>query len=157
MATTTNLGITKIEASDYVSPDPINTAFDTLDALGVDYIVEQSANKSGWWYRKWKSGRAECGIDSKSFGVVKLTGWGSLYMSQAYSFGAYPFTFKGIPLVTINFLQSTSNVAGGMIHIHARSDSSVGLTKSPDFSVVDATNVTYGTPTFGIYVEGRWK
>ena len=157
MAETTNLKITKIEASDYVSPDPINTAFDILDALGLDYVVEQNSNSNGWWYRKWKSGRAECGIDSKGFATVSLSAWGSLYISQSYNFGAYPLTFKALPTVTINFLQSTSNVAGGMVHIRSRSDSSVGLTKSPNFSVVDASNANYGVPTFGIYVVGRWK
>ena len=157
MAETTNLGIALIDASDYVSPDPINTGFTKLDAMGVDYIVEQKANSNGWWYRKWKSGRAECGIDSKSFAEVKLTAWGSLYISQSYNFGAYPITFSALPTVTINFLQSTSNTAGGMIHVRSRSDSSTGLTKAPNFSVVDATNATYGTPTFGIHAVGKWK
>ena len=108
MATTTNLGLSKIDASDYISPDPINAAFDILDKLGVDYIVEQG--KSGeWWYRKWHSGRAECGIDNKNFGDVDhKSAWGGMYISSQRSFGNYPFAFASRPFTVIAF-QSTSN------------------------------------------------
>ena len=64
MASTTNLEIEKLNSADYVSVEPINNAFDKLDALGVDYVTE-SGTSGEWWYRKWKSGRAECGIDQK--------------------------------------------------------------------------------------------
>jgi hypothetical protein len=157
MATTSNLSIDLLNSSDYVSVDLINNAIEKLDVLGADYVVA-SGTSGEWWYRKWKSGRAECGIDSKSFAEVQLTSWGSLYISQAYTFGAFPseLTFDAKPYVGIMYLNSTSGAAGGLIHVRAQK-SSEGLTTSPSFSVVDATQATYGTPTFGCYVVGRWK
>lgn len=157
MASTTNLGIEKLNSSDYVSVDPINNAFDKLDALGADYVIE-SGTSDDWWYRKWKSGRAECGVDSKAFAEVKLTGWGSLYISQAYTFGAFPteLAFVTKPYVGIMYLNSTSGAAGGLIHVRAQA-SSAALTSSPSFSVVDAEQVIYGVPSFGCFVSGRWK
>ena len=53
-----NMGLETINSSDYVSPTPINNNFQKLDALGLDYVVE-SGRSGEWWYRKWKSGRAE--------------------------------------------------------------------------------------------------
>ena len=83
-----NMGLETIDSSDYVSPTPINNNFQKLDALGLDYVVE-SGRSGEWWYRKWKSGRAECGIDDKNFGTVSITkAWGSLFQSGQMSFGA---------------------------------------------------------------------
>ena len=59
---TSNMTLEHIDPSDYVSPDVINSNFDKVDKLGVDYVV--ASGKSGeWWYRKWKSGRLEQGVD----------------------------------------------------------------------------------------------
>lgn len=153
MASTTNLEIEKLNSADYVSVEPINSAFDKLDALGVDYVIE-SGTSGEWWYRKWKSGRAECGIDQRTFDKVTLTAWGSLYISQNYTFGSFPLTFAAVPYVGIMFVKSSSGKAGGIIHVRA---TSATASKCPEFSVTDATNVDYGQPTFGCYVSGRWK
>lgn len=60
MATsTTNLKLSKLDSSDYVGVDTFNENYDLLDALGVDYITAKGT-ASGWYYRKWKSGWAEC-------------------------------------------------------------------------------------------------
>ncbi len=72
MAVTENLKLELINASDFVSPDPINTAMKALDALGLDYIVEEGTSGE-WWYRKWKNGKAECGIFDHNFGNVTHT------------------------------------------------------------------------------------
>jgi hypothetical protein len=153
MASTTNLEIEKLNNADYVSVEPINDAFDKLDALGVDYVTE-SGTSGEWWYRKWKSGRAECGIDQKTFDKVRLTAWGSLYISQSYTFGSLPITFAAVPYVGIMFVKSSSGRAGGIIHVRA---TSATASKCPDFSVTDATEADYGQPTFGCFVSGRWK
>ena len=153
MATTTNLGLAKINASDFISPGPINAAFDILDKLGVDYVVEQG--KSGeWWYRKWHSGRAECGIDNKSFGNIDHKHpWGGMFSSDQKSFGNYPFAFASRPFTIISF-QSTSNGTHTSYVAQANTQST---TEAPKFMLIDPGNGTALGITFGIYVCGRYK
>ena len=59
MAKTSNLSLNLLNGADFVDYTALNTIFESLDALGLDYIVEQGVSGE-WWYRKWKSGRAEC-------------------------------------------------------------------------------------------------
>jgi hypothetical protein len=154
MASTTNLGIEKLNSSDYVSVDPINNAFDKLDALGADYVIE-SGTSDDWWYRKWKSGRAECGVDIKNFGTVSYkTAWGSLYRSDSsYSFGAYPFAFAAAPYVNIQFLASSSPKQASFAVVQSSSDTAT----SPKFFFVDPYSESADNVRFGIHVSGRWK
>ena len=151
---TANLGLETINSSDYVSPTPINNNMNKLDKLGIDYVVEQG--KSGeWWYRKWKSGRAECGIDSKQFGqqtLSPLTG-NTLYGTGDLSFGAYPFSFASRPYTCVIFEGDSSNSRRGSFVAQKHSTST---TLSPSFFVVDWSSGTI-TPMCGIYVCGRYK
>ena len=39
-----NMGLETINSSDYITPSVINANFDKLDALGLDYIVEQGTS-----------------------------------------------------------------------------------------------------------------
>ena len=153
MATTENLGLSLINSSDYVSPDPINTNMTTLDKLGIDYVVEKGTSGE-WWYRKWKSGRAECGIDSKNFGSVEHTiQWGGMYRSNQLTFGAYPFSFSSVPFTAIVFQGTT----GGIEHYSYTSQGSgKSTTLSPTFFLVDANSNTAENASFGIYVCGRY-
>lgn len=149
-----NMGLEKINASDYVSPDPINRNFDKLDALGIDYVVAQG--KSGeWWYRKWNSGRAECGIDAKTFPRQKLvaTGFGEDYATAYLSFGAYPFSFSSAPYSCITFQGDTlySTRASYIVQQHSTS-----TTQSHSFFIVDASSYDM-QPICGVYVTGRYK
>ena len=151
---TTNLGIETIDSSDYVSPDPINKGFEALDALGLDYIVEKSSNSNGWWYRKWKSGRAECGIDSKNFGSVAHTSqWGQMYKSSQLSWGSFPITFKARPFVSITFLYSSDSGHESYVSCTGATTTTI----APKFSLVDPNSGTASNATFGIYVCGTWK
>lgn len=149
---TANLGLETINSSDYVSPTPINNNMNKLDALGVDYVVAQG--KSGeWWYRKWKSGRAECGIDSKQFSEITFRESALGYGSTDLSFGAYPFSFAARPFVVITF--------GGDLNLDSRGSfialrHSTSTTISPSFFVVDGGNQAM-RPLCGIYVCGRYK
>ena len=155
--TTTNLGIELINGSDYISPDPINEGFKILDKLGIDYVVE-SGTSGEWWYRKWNSGRAECGVDAKTFSTTTSTTWaGTWGLTPDMTFGAYPFAFSQSPVVTINFIKTASGGMGGMIHIRAN-NSTAALTTSPNFSIADATCPrTYQSPVCSIFVAGKYK
>ena len=148
-----NMGLVNIDPSDYVSPDTINNNFKKLDALGLDYIVE-SGYSGEWWYRKWKSGRAECGIDYKNFGsVAHTTGWTNMFVSAPLNFGAYPFAFASRPFTSISFESNSGPVHNSYVS-YISSDST---TTSPQFRLVDPRSDTATNAHFGIYVCGRYK
>lgn len=150
---TTNLGLDIINSSDYVSPTPINNNMEKLDKLGIDYVVEQGTSGE-WWYRKWKSGRAECGIDFKQFG--EITSWtqsGIGYITSELSFGAYPFSFAARPYTSIAFEGDLNYATRGSFCVPKHSTST---TLSPSFFIVDWGNQAM-KPMCGIYVCGRYK
>lgn len=153
MANTTHLQLQKINSSDFVSPEPINNNMDKLDALGIDYIVQQG--KTGeWWYRKWKSGRAECGIDNKNFGSATLQAWGNVYSTYiGFSFGAYPFAFKQAPFVMISRSPMTTNTYFGVI----MGDVTSPTTVSPRVDLWRADKIDLSNVILSIFVTGFYK
>lgn len=158
MTNTTNMNIELINSSDYVDPSAINNGFEKLDVLGVDYVTE-SGTSGEWWYRKWKSGRAECGIDSHTFADSAMTEWGSgWYLTDIYSFPAFPFTFSTVPHSTIMFLYEENGSYGGLIHIRAALSGGTYLTMPPRFSIAHPTATTkYVKPKCSIFTTGRYK
>lgn len=148
-----NMGLETIDSSDYVSPTPINNNFQKLDALGLDYVVE-SGRSGEWWYRKWKSGRAECGIDDKNFGTVSVTkAWGALFQSGQMSFGAYPFSFAARPLSTITLNYSDNTLHSSYVALVTTNST----TQAPKFTIMDPFSGSPNNVHFGIYVCGRYK
>lgn len=149
------MGLESIDSSDYVSPTPINNNFAKLDALGLDYVVE--SGKSGeWWYRKWKSGRAECGVDWKDFGNQKLhmdVNLGNAYETPDLSFGAYPFSFAKRPFAHVQW-EGDANVTWRGAYAVTRHTNST--TQSPSFFVVDWISKDMHVYA-GIYVCGTYK
>ena len=157
MANTSVMNIPLINGSDYIDPEVINNAISTLDGLGLDYVTEMGTSGE-WWYRKWKSGRCECGIDSKNFGNFNTVKWGAIYMSSAeLQFPAYPFSFSKPPFVNIMY-RNDDNKYGGIIHIHPTTNENTLLTKPPTFDVVDANGPhTYTNSKYGIFATGVYK
>ena len=151
MANTTNLDMEIVPTSNFISPEPFNNNFKKLDKLGIDYVVE-SGTSGEWWYRKWKSGRAECGIDSKNFGNADLESWGAVYSTyKGWSFGAYPFSFSKTPFVAI-----TPAPGSGYYGIILTSSSSP-TTRSPEVDIWRATKTSISNVILGIYVCGAYK
>lgn len=155
MATTKNLALSKINGSDVVNPSVFNTNYDILDKLGVDYITSRGTS-NGWWFRKWKSGRAECGIDDKNFGTIalnnqvgsaKLEGW---KCSAQKTFGNFPFAFKSRPFVSIVLNSSSPGVQA----CYVSQQNSTSTKASPKFRLVGSTAKTFTNAHFGIYVCG---
>lgn len=147
------MALDTINTSDYVSPTTINNNFTKLDPLGLDYVTARGTSGE-WWYRKWKSGRAECGIDYKSFGTLTMREWGGGgYITSEISFGAYPFAFAVRPYASVVFegdsLHSTRVCSIAMKH-------STSTTTSPTFVVHDGGNSDMQAYC-GIKVEGRYK
>ena len=118
MTATKNLGITKINESDYIVPDPINKAFDKFDENLADGVIEYGT-KGDWWYRKWRSGRLECGVDAHNFGTYTTsTNWGSaqgIYVGGILTFGAFPVAFAEIPFYTVSLVKADYNGMAGWI------------------------------------------
>lgn len=148
------MGLELINASDYVSPDPINRNFEKLDVLGTDYVTEQGTSGE-WWYRKWKSGRAECGIDSKTFPRQTLVGtqFGDDWRTPTLSFGAYPFSFSAAPFSIIAFLGDVLVAHRGSYIVQGTTAST---TQAHNFYVVDSHKDDM-QPVCGILVVGRYK
>lgn len=156
--TTTNLGLNIALGADKVNPvEAFTRNFETIDKLGVDYVTK-TGTSGEWWYRIWKSGRAECGIDTKTFETKTSVGWGSMWLADNFSFGVnYPLTFSAPPFVTVLF-RYEQNGYGGIVHIKPASSESKLTTTPPEFAVADANGPhTYTNPKFGIYATGVFK
>lgn len=153
---TENLGLNTINSSDIVSVTPFNENFAKLDALGIDYVVEQGTS-GAWWYRKWKSGRAECIIEDKNFGQKAHTlKWGSMWCTDnTDTFGAYPFTFAKKPLVIFTFNGDQYNASAHQSYVVAANSTSTAT--SPYFRVIDPNSGTFTELHCGIYVNGWYK
>jgi hypothetical protein len=150
---TANLALEEINASNYITPTPINLNFAKVDKLAVDYIVEQGV-AGEWWYRKWNSGIMECAIFDKRFdNIDRKDTWGAAFRTGAISFGAYPFAFVSRPFVSI----SQNSIDGGHLGGYIFYESNDSLTMSPNFRSVDSVSSTMGHPHFGIDVKGRYK
>lgn len=95
---TKNLKLKTLDGSEYVSYKDLNTNFETLDNVGVDYIVDQGTS-GNWTYRTYKSGISEC--------------WGRFDFAATTAQGAvhapitFPYPFKQAPVVSL-----TAGVAG---------------------------------------------
>ncbi len=158
MSTTPYMGVQLINSSDFVDPSVINNGFQKLDALGVDYVIA-SGTSGEWWYRKWKSGRAECGIDVHTFATSKPQKWGDSgwWLTDYYAFPAFPFAFAKIPHSSIMFLSEAGGSLGGFIHIRATLDGGTYLTNPPRFSIADPANREYKNPKCSIFTTGCYK
>lgn len=153
---TKNLNLNTFSSEDYVSTDPFNANFQTLDKLGVDY-VEERGQSGDWWYRKWHRGRFECGIEFKWFAKSNLTNVNNTYgVSGEYTFGNYPIKFVGRPYCNITFEdENGGNYADcfGWIAMNKMVQTAV----SPRFKVVIDRGKAPIKPACGIHVVGRWK
>jgi hypothetical protein len=152
---TSNLDLELVDLSDYVSPTPFNENFKKIDKLAADYIME--SGKSGeYWYRKYKSGRMECGVDAKKFGTTDMVRMAdSSNRSGYYRFPAFPFAFKSQPLVFIAFLKDDNGAGECSIDYN----NSTTLTQPTTFAVVNwpVKALPYKmTPTCGLYAMGYY-
>lgn len=158
---TKNLNLNTFSSEDYVSTDPFNANFQTLDKLGVDYVEERGAS-GDWWYRKWHRGRFECGIENKWFPTSQVErAEGNLFRTKMeYNFGKYPVKLLGRPYANITFNDakgSTDFLHGFPVVYRTGSTTDAPifrlwfLMKNPS---VDTRPVQ---ASFGIHVIGRWK
>ena len=107
---TDNLNLAIIGTDEYISPQPFNDNFTKLDELGVDYITE-TGTTSDWFYRKYKSGRAEAWAVKTMTNVSCTSQWGSLYRSEEIGTTAFPFQFSAPPHVNVAWSTTSNDIA----------------------------------------------
>ena len=117
--------------------------------LGIaDYIVEQVISPTGWTYRKWNSGLAECW--GRYIGNVNAAAnnWSGFYYSGALSVD-FPFAFKSIESIHFD--------GGSNDYLNFARNFASTLTQARFIIAghsADATNVGIDV---SISVKGTWK
>lgn len=132
---------------------PLTIEGDTLN----DYVIETGTEAMGtngtWYWRKWKSGRAEC-YGYRNFGNMAVsTAWGNLYRSEIFTQSLPSGLFAQSPeMIDINYLAGSF---GGWVVRHEQTPASKINTGS--FILVRPASATVSQGHFCFNVIGRWK
>lgn len=120
---------------------------------GGDCVVEQG-EISGWTYRKWDSGVAEC-WKIHEFSTTINTAFGSLYCGNATQRQTYPFSFISKPVETVT-LQSGSTQA--FLYAEASGYGVNGVSASARYNVFRPGAMAESQTFYlSFYVVGKWK
>lgn len=119
--------------------------------LIADYVVEQGTI-SGWKYRKWNSGLAEC-WNLITWSSGNWVAWGNLFYSELYSpRTAFPFTFTKVPEVYPAFYPYS---AEGWLATSVQVANTESLGR---YYIVRPTSTTSNANLcVSVYVVGKWK
>lgn len=158
MANTPNLGITKINASDYVNVQAFNDAFDKIDVLGKDYVT--AVGQSGIWrYQKWKSGKVDCWGTHSAPKTDYTRPFGSFYYKQdmgAFSV-SFPFTFVALPTIVGTIVRFNGTYQSEDQNVSSIWTCHIVLLKNNNFSYLPATanKMTETYVDYSVHVIGR--
>lgn len=152
---TSHVGLELINPDDLVSVDPLNTNFNKIDEQLADSIVERGAS-GDWWYRKYRNGRYECGIEFKWMNKSNLTYVDNFGWSDSYSLPAYPITFVGRPYCNIVFLDENGGNYAAVQAIIAM-NKQISRTNPPAFRIGFLHASKPVKPAVGCHVIGHWK
>ena len=124
---------------------------------GADSVIESGYSSMGsngnWYWRKWKSGRADC-YGCRNYGNMAVTTtWGVLYRSEVFEQSLPSGLFAGRPDV-IDISVISSNF-GAWIAKHETEAPSATSTGS--FIVVRPANATLSQVYIGFNVIGYWQ
>ena len=125
----------------------------SIGGVVIDYIVEQGT-KSGWTYRKWNSGKAEC-WKILEFKTTINTAFGALYCGNATARQDYPFTFAAKPVEQVTLQCGNTQ---GILYTEAGGHGVNGVSSTARYNVFRPSAVT-SSETFylSFYVIGNWK
>lgn len=118
-----------------------------LEAVSVDYIVEEGTDSNNWTYRKWNSGKCELWYSS----TVTLTiNWvtGNVYQTSAYTTLSYPFTLTDVTFGTV--IPSTTSY-GVWSFVDEISTASI------KYHVMASLSRTSKAYNICAYIVGKWK
>lgn len=132
---------------------PAELASDIGVVAPADYIVEKGTS-SGWQYRKWNSGVAECWRDLSVSGKACSTAVGSWYRTVPLSVGAYPFTFTAAPNLQMQF--ETFAGTGGLVWSTGTAGSTP-QTRPANIYIIRMASAASITGTVHYYAIGKWK
>ena len=119
----------------------------------ADIVVEQGTTSSGWAYRKWQSGAAECWRRLQiTIGVSNA--WGGLYTSGSLSSTnlSYPFSFTETPILSVSLMPFGS---GGLIM--ATGNGYGSETQTGPFEIARGTSLSSGQFLLAYHAYGKWK
>lgn len=132
---------------------PAELASDIGVVAPADYIVEKGTS-SGWQYRKWNSGVAECWRDLSVSGKACSTAVGSWYRTVSLSVDAYPFTFTAAPNLQMQF--ETFAGTGGLVWSTGTAGSTP-KTRPANIYIIRMASAASITGTVHYYAIGKWK
>ena len=132
---------------------PAELASDIGVVAPADYIVEKGTS-SGWQYRKWNSGVAECWQDLSVSGKACSMAVGSWYRTAPLSVGAYPFTFTAAPNLQMQF--ETFAGTGGLVWSTGTAGSTP-KTRPANIYIIRMASAASITGTVHYYAIGKWK
>lgn len=123
----------------------------------ADFVIDTGTTAMGtngtWYWRKWKSGRAEC-YGRRNYGTMAVTtGWGGLFRSESFTQSLPSGLFTAAP-EAIDISLSSADF-GGWICKHETSNPTASSTGG--FIVVRPASATLSQAYIGFNVIGRWK
>lgn len=125
----------------------------SINGVELDYIVEQGES-SGWFYRKWNSGKAEC-WKCLTHSTAINTAWGAWYMGTATSRQSYPFPFKEKPTELVSL---ASGSQAGLIFPMGNGSGVNGTYASACYNIVRPSAVSSSATFYlSFYIYGKWK
>lgn len=124
----------------------------------ADYVIETGTEPMGtngtWYWRKWRSGRAEC-YGCRNYGNMAVTtAWGGLYRSATFTQDLPSGLFVQTPEAIEISLRSTGNYGGWIVR---HEESAPTDSDSGSFIVVRPASATLSQAFIGFNIIGRWK
>lgn len=132
---------------------PVSIQGDVIDDFVIESGTEAMGTNGTWYWRKWRSGRAEC-YGCRSFGNMAVnTAWGSLYRSATFEQDIPYGLFVATPeVIDISYRGSDF---GGWVIKHEQTAATTYTTGA--FCLVRPTSATVSSVHFGFNIIGRWK
>ena len=126
----------------------------TIQGGDVPTIVAQSLSDSGWSYRKWSDGTAECWRTLSVTAAVSTSTNASWYSSGELTSTnlSFPFTFVARPAVTVQTMPTGSSWC-----IVFPSNTTGSTTKTGSYQLNSMSSTTSRAHLLSYMVKGRWK
>jgi hypothetical protein len=123
----------------------------------ADYVIETGTASMGtngtWYWRKWKSGKAEC-YGCRNYGNMAITtAWGALYRSAKFKQDLPSGLFNQLP----HSINITLRTASGWISRGGGTGTEPTATSTGEFFVCRADSQTSNSVYISFNIIGRWK
>lgn len=150
--TKTTMPIFDWSSEDFNFNVPVSFQGDVLDDFVVESGTESMGSNGTWYWRKWRSGAAEC-WGKRNYGNMGFpNAFGSWYQSEVFSQDLPSGLFAAEPdIVTINIIKT--NGAALMIQGCNANASANG---TGGFALCKPTNTSLSQVYLGFYVRGRY-